>query len=274
MEFHKDDRGVFHPLLVTVIVVVLAVIGYAGYKVSNKNSAKSSSTGTTAAVNNSAAEASCNKEISDKTFCKFVSHFTLTTSYKATITSTDSSGMVSKIEMSNDSKSNTSLVSKDGNGKETSAFITLDGASYIKNESDGSWTKYGSSTSSSDTKPTSDIKVDTNDITEKGTLSYKNLGTEKCGSLTCYKYQVVDSTNAGTTQYMWFDNKNYLMQRWYNKDSSGTMDMSFSYQSVNITAPSPVKEASTTGSQSQADWDATVQAAQHAADVLNQDVAQ
>jgi hypothetical protein len=264
MKVIKDERGMFHPLLIGLIVVVVAAIGFAGYKVSNKND-KKSVTPTAAVASNSAAESACNKEISDKTFCKFVSHFSLNSAYKATIASTDSSGMVSKVELQNDSKSNSTMVTKDANGKETSAFITLDNSSYIKDESDNSWTKYTSSTATDTTKPTSDIKIDTNDITSKNTISYKNLGTEACGKLTCYKYQVVDSANAGTTQYIWFDNKNYMMQRWYSKDANGTMDMSFTYQSVNITAPSPVKEASTQSGANAADVNAAIQAAQQSA---------
>lgn len=231
--------------MVVVIVVVLAAIGFAGWKVfSSKNTTnnKNSTSSTPATASNSAVETACNKEVNDKVLCKFASHFSLANSYKATITSTDPSGTVSKIELENDSKSNSSMVTKDASGKETAAFITLNNSSYIKNEADGTWTKYTSSASTTTTKPTSDIKVDTNDITNNNTTSYKNLGTEKCGSLTCYKYQVIDTTAPGTTQYIWFDNKNYQMQRWSSKDSSGSTDMSFSYQSVNITAPSPVHD--------------------------------
>ncbi len=264
MSIHKDSRGFFHPLLIALSVVVLAGIGYAGWKVSsNKKDTKASNS--SAVASNSAVEASCNKEINDKIFCKFASHFNANSTYKATITSTDSKGTVNKIELQNDTKSNSSMVIKDASGKEISAFITLDNSSYIKNEGDGSWTKYTSS-ASADTKPTSDIKIDTNDITNKNTISYKSLGTEACGKLTCYKYQVVDSANADTTQYLWFDNKDYLMQRWSSKDANGTTDMSFSYQSVNIQAPSPVKEASTGASgYNSADVNAAIQAAQEAA---------
>lgn len=244
MKAQRDSRGVFHPLMVVIIVVVLAAIGFAGWKVfSSKNSNnKSSASSAPATASNSAVETACNKELNDKVLCKFASHFSLASSYKATITSTDPSGTVSKMEMENDGKDNSSTVTKDGSGKETAAYISLNKSSYIKNEADGTWTKYTSSASSTTTNPTSDIKVDTNDITNNNTTSYKSLGTEKCGSLTCYKYQVIDSTTPDTTQYIWFDNKNYLIQRWSSKDANGTTDMSFSYQSVNITVPSPVHD--------------------------------
>lgn len=250
MRARHDNRGMLSPVMIVVIVVVLAAIGFVGWKVSsNKNSNKtaSSSTSTPTAAANSAVETACNKEINDKIFCKFASHFSLSNAYKATITSTDSSGATTKVELSSDTKSNTSMVTKDAGGAETGAFITLDSSSYIKDESSGSWTKYTSSasTSATTTKPTSDIKIDTSDITNNKTNSFKNLGTEACGSLTCYKYQVVDTANPGTTQYIWFDNKNYQMQRWSNKDANGTSDMSFSYQNVNITVPSPVHDFTT-----------------------------
>ncbi len=262
MKAQTDSRGVFNPLVVILIVVVLGVIGFAGWKISSKKDTKSS---TAAVVNNSAVESACNKEINDKVFCKFAAHFSLTSSYKSTITSTDDKGTVSKIDVENDTKSNSSMTTKDAAGKETSAFITLDNASYIKDEADGSWTKYTSSASTNTSKPTSAVKFDASDITSKNTTSYKNLGKEACGNLSCYKYQVVDSTTPGTTQYIWFDSKNYQMQRWSSQDTSGSMDMPFSYESVNIKAPSPVKEATSPSAGGSTDVNALIQAAQNAA---------
>lgn len=266
MGFLRKDQNGFSAIMIVLILVVVAVIGFAGWKVMSNNKDKNGSGSSGSTALNSQAEAACNKEISDKTFCKFAGHFSLNAAYKAEITSTDTSGTISKIELQNDTKSNSSMVTKDASGKETGAFVTLNNASYIKDESSGTWTKYSSSSSTTDTKPTNDIKIDTNDITSKNTISYKNLGTEACGKLTCYKYQVVDTANAGTTQYIWFDTKNYQMQRWSSKDASGSTDMVFTYQSVTISEPSPVKDASaSTNAPSQADINAAIKAAQDAA---------
>jgi outer membrane lipoprotein-sorting protein len=143
--------------------------------------------------------------------------------------------------MSVDGHDNTKMaITKDG--KETMATILLNGDTYIKDVASGNWIKYPkSSDSSSSSSSTSDsVKFDKTNWTESGTTSYKAAGKEACGSLTCYKYQVTDTKSSGSTQYFWFDNKDYMMRRLSVKDSSGTNDMTFSYKAVNITVPSPV----------------------------------
>jgi outer membrane lipoprotein-sorting protein len=263
MRFTRNQQG-FSPIFIVLILVVVAAVGFAGWKVSQNQKDSTSGSGSTAALNSQAQDA-CLKEINDKNFCKFVGHFNLNASYAATITSTDSKGTVSKIELQSDSKSNSMMVTKDGSGNETGAFVTLNNASYIKDVASGTWTKYTNSTTASDSNPTKDISIDTSDITEKNTVTYKSLGTEACGKLTCYKYQVVDTASPGTTQYIWFDTKNYQMQRWSSKDADGSTDMVFTYKSVNITEPSPVKEASSaTSAPNAAEINAALQAAQAA----------
>jgi outer membrane lipoprotein-sorting protein len=87
------------------------------------------------------------------------------------------------------------------------------------------------------------------DITVGATgITYKNLGTEACGNLTCYKYQVTTATAAGAKQYVWFDTTSYQLRRWqYSDSSTGTTDMAISYQPVTISQPSPVQPLSATG---------------------------
>jgi outer membrane lipoprotein-sorting protein len=78
-------------------------------------------------------------------------------------------------------------------------------------------------------------------------VSFKYIGTEACGSLTCYKYQVTDSTTPSATQYVWFDNSSYKLRQWQYSDGSGnTTDMTVTYATVNITKPSPVEDLSAT----------------------------
>jgi outer membrane lipoprotein-sorting protein len=77
-------------------------------------------------------------------------------------------------------------------------------------------------------------------------LSFKNLGTEACGSLTCYKYQVSDTAIPGK-QYVWFDTSSYKLRRWQYINGSDTTDMTLSYSTVTITAPSPVQSVSQLG---------------------------
>ena len=74
-------------------------------------------------------------------------------------------------------------------------------------------------------------------------IYFKYLDTEACGSLSCFKYQVTDSSTPTTNQYVWFDKSKYQLQEWQASDSTnGTTDMKITYQAVNISVPSPVQQ--------------------------------
>jgi outer membrane lipoprotein-sorting protein len=262
----KDQRGIAHLMLAVIIVVVVGVIGLVGWRVMSAQSDKSTgskSSSVSNIVTDSAALAACLKEVNDKNLCKFASSYKLDgVSYHAKFTTTGSDG-TSTSEMDVDGKNNTSMTSSQ-DGKEAVASISLNNTTYIKDETSGTWLKYPPADNSAPKtdNPTSDVKVDTNDITEKNTVTYKSLGKEACDNLTCYKYQVIDSTHPNDQQFIWFDTKDYRMQHWYNKDDQGTTDMVITYKSVNIKAPSPVKDFS---AQSNADLQAAQAAAAAAA---------
>lgn len=253
----KDQHGIAHLLVIVVIVVIVAVAGFAAWRVSSNK--KTTTSSPTATVANKAVEDSCNKELKDKDLCKFASNFKLSgISYRSTVT-TVAEGKTTVMNMEVDAKDNSSIVTTE-DSKETGAFISFNKATYVKDAASGTWIKYSSSDSSTpkETSPTSDIKIDAQDLTANSTTSYKNLGKEACGKLSCFKYQVTDTQQPGTTSYIWFDTKDYMMQRWSTKDAKGSTDMTFSYVSVTIKEPSPVKEFD---AQSNAD----IQAAQEAA---------
>src|SRR6185503_19808218 len=86
--------------------------------------------------------------------------------------------------------------------------------------------------------------IDSSDLTQKNTISYKSLGKEACGKLTCFKYQVFDKTQTASSQFVWFDTKDYRMQRYQMSDGKDTTDMTITYQTVKITQPSPVQDFS------------------------------
>jgi outer membrane lipoprotein-sorting protein len=266
----NDQRGIAHLMLIVIIVVVVGGIGLVGWRVMSAQKDKDSGTKSSTAssvVSDSAALAACLKEVNDKNLCKFASGYKLDgVAYHAKFTTTGSDG-TSTSEMDTDSKTNTSMTTTQG-GKELMASISLNGTTYIKDETSGTWLKYPPADNSAPKtdNPTSDVKVDTNDITEKNTITYKSLGKEACGNLTCYKYQVVDTTQPKSEQFIWFDTKEYRLQRWTNKDDQGTTDMTITYKSVNIKAPSPVKDFS---AQSSADLQAAQAAAAAAAASVN-----
>ena len=142
--------------------------------------------------------------------------------------------------LSSDGKGNTSLVAT-SNGQ-TLSSISLNGSTYIQTGAGATWIEYpvgsaGNPSESSNPASSMNIGVGSNGIT------YKAEGTASCGSLTCYKYEVLDSAQPGATQYAWFDTSSYKLREWQESDSTeGTVTMLVTYQAVNITAPSPVEK--------------------------------
>ena len=196
-------------------------------------------------------QSKCMNDVNDELFCKFAGSFANVGDYKITANISSQSGS-SVLEVANDAKGNSSMVVKQ-NGQEQGNIIAYNGVTYSKDYSDGQWFKYSASDA---TKPESvdlkkelvkgDFKADNGQK-----IDYKNLGTEKCGSLNCYKYQVNDPTKLDTEGFIWFDTKDYLLRRITAKDASTNTDMTLSYSAVNISAPSPTKDVPSASSSDQ-----------------------
>ncbi len=245
--FQKDQRGVAHLVLAVIIVVVVAVIAFAGWKVmQNRNGGVAGSIANTLA--SAEAQAACNKLYDDKDLCKFTTSYNAKASYKATYITTDKDGKTSNMLMEQDGKENSSTVIKD-NDKETSAFISLNGDTYLKDPTDGSWVKYPKSTSTDTPAVSNDLKIDNTDEEaakpEAQRITYKKLGKEKCGNATCFKYQIIDPSDTNTKEsIVWFGDKDYQLRKWSYTGTDGAKNVGeFNYTGVTISAPSPVKEA-------------------------------
>jgi outer membrane lipoprotein-sorting protein len=256
----NDDHGIAHVAAIGLIAVVVAVVGFAGWRVMEKNKDGSSKNSSVATAEMKQIEQECNKELGDKDFCRFASSYNLETSYKMIVNTSGAEGpSVTEIEV--DAKGNSSMISKEGD-KETGGFITLDKVTYFKDVDSGTWYKMPSSDTSSEEpeNPLSESKSVVDDF--KGDKStFKKIGKEKCGNLNCFKYQITESESPNTEQFVWFDDKDYMLRRWMTKEGAEISDMTVSYGSVNIKAPSPVKDYST---QSSGDIDAAIRAAQEA----------
>lgn len=242
----EDERGLSHVVLILLAVVVLAAVGFAGYRVMNKDKdSTKESASSVVDTNQKELVKECEKHFKDKDLCKFTGNYSLDkVAYVMKSTST-MDGVNSTMEMRSDGKGNTSM--KSTNGGETSEIINFEKVTYMKDNSDGQWIKFANNdTAASPTElnPADgvDFTTTTKDETAESTISYKKLGSEKCGNLTCLKYQMIDSTKPNDINYFWFDTKDYRMHRWYSKDDNGTTDFTITYESVKISAPSPVKE--------------------------------
>lgn len=249
----SDQRGIAQVLLVVIIVVVVAAIGYVGWKVtSNKNKGSTSNSSAPAAGNKqvaSAAETTCLASYHDKDLCKFVAAEAAApfekTPLKLTMSGT-SGGSSGTWTMEQDGQGNDSLMMSGGG--QTLNTITLGGQTYMQTTAGGPWVTYGaagnsSSSSTSQSSPDSSL---TDFVKSMSTTKYTKLGKEACGGLTCFKYQVTDSTMPNSTQYVWFDTSRHLMRQYYEADSStgDKMTMVISYQKVTISKPSPVQDMS------------------------------
>jgi hypothetical protein len=240
-ELKKDERGIAHLLYIVVAIVVVVVVAGVGWKVSDSKTKTSPSGSSTSSSSSSktASDASCLATYNDATLCKFAANSNAfnKTAYTAKLTATQS-GVTSTMTLENDGKGNTDLTGS-GGGSVIDA-ITLNGNSYIQNDGSGPWIEYPSGTSTPSTNPTSNMDIGVGSIG----ITFKNLGTQACGSLTCYKYQVFDSATPSVTQYALFDSSSYRLREWQYTDGANSTTMTVSYGAVNITAPSPVESLS------------------------------
>lgn len=226
----QNQRGAAHlVIIIIVVIVILAALGFAALRAFNNNSNTVESAATKAALDE------CAKE-NDKNICKFYASWKVDTKYR--MTSTDPSGTTSIFEV-------------DGNknhvkttGQMEYDVITIDKTTYTKAGS--VWYKQTIKDPSQDVSST--YKTDFKDPGTSSTqttadkTTYKDLGKEACGKLTCFKYEIVDPAQANVKQYIWFDDKDYQLQRSRTESPNGTSEQTFEYSNVSINVPSPVKE--------------------------------
>lgn len=257
---YKDQRGMGHAVVVVLIVVVIAVVGVVGWRVMQNNKTPAAAKTTAGKSVNSA----CLKIYSDKNLCNAaaVSSDFAKLAYTVTDTSTDAQGQTSQITIKSDGKGDTAMSSSAGN--QAYNTVTIGSTVYIQNG--GSWIKYASN-APAPANPANDLKTAFSDASTPAAqrIQYKSLGKEKCGSATCFKYQVIDPANSGTTTYVWFNASNYRVQRMTTKSAQGTNDFVISYGPVTITAPSPVTSATDAASGAEAQAQAAAAAAAAAA---------
>ncbi len=184
-----------------------------------------------------------NCEYKDPDLCKFFNNykdlpsFTMVTNSKF-----EGVAMESKFESQGQDKSH--IVTSES-GKESMNIINIGDTTYTKDYTDNKWFKQThkpdpniTPTQSNDIKDAFNDKKQMEDKTE-----YKAMGKEACGNMMCFKYQVITPGNEETTDYIWFDDNDYLLRKQSTVGKDGSVSEStFSYDSVSITEPSPVKE--------------------------------
>jgi len=243
MRKFTDQRGMAHVVeIVIVAVVLLGVAGFIAWRVWDANQKGSS---TNSALQQALASAQCAK-LNDKDLCKFLTIWQRGGTSKVTSTVTaDNKTTVSTYETSDNGANYHLTMTVDGQPYEV---VGIGDTLYTKDNSDGKWWKqtidpnintdhksaynynFGDPSKASDQPAASDPQ-------------YKKLGTEACGSKTCFKYQVIDPIVPGDTQYIWFDNKDYQLQHLRTESKDGAInEQVFVYSNAAVSAPSPTKD--------------------------------
>lgn len=228
--------------IILVIIGVVIILGFVvwavfGPKNSNNNNPQPSKSAQEAKATASA----CEKVYHDKDLCKFVGNFNLAGAYSATFTTKDEDGKVVHTSYKSDGKGNSIVQAA------TSEVVNYKGATYVKAAGSKTWIKYGStnnSNSSDDTSLTKNLKFDNpTDANEKPDQTFTKKGTEKCGNLTCFKYEVAEKDD--TPQTIWFDTQDYRLRKISVSDADdGSTEINIEYGSVTISEPTPVTDMS------------------------------
>jgi len=130
-------------------------------------------------------------------------------------------------------------------GKDTLDMIVIGDTTYLKDYKDSSWWKQKD-------KPVEEGKIvadeeekfkpqDLKEEYTKPNTTYKSLGEEACGSLTCHKYQELDGSNKEANRTFWFDTKELLLRKEVNGFGEFSATQQYSYDNLNLGAPSPTK---------------------------------
>ncbi len=233
---HKDQRGVGQLGLILALVVVLA-LGGVGYFVYSKNKDKGADSGLSKADRSLVQEAIKNAkcDYDDKDLCKFFAGYQVPQDITVN-TTTESDG-----------KTSTMLIKADGENKSHFKMtgeveyevITIDGTTYTKAANGTWWKQTAKNNAASDLEGEAKVDFEEPKTTTEDKSKYVKEGKEKCGSLMCFKYKL---TADGTTTYMWFDDKDYLLRRSLVEMEGGKTDSSYSYDNVTVSVPSPVKD--------------------------------
>jgi hypothetical protein len=245
----KNQKGFAPILLIAVVVVAVAAIGI-GYVVTNKG--KTGQAGLLPKVQLpgiSTLNADC--KLKDPELCRYVNQaakmpaiFEKGFSGTSVTTVKDGKKTESVWEMQGDKSHFKSL----SDGKEEADMIVIGNTTYTKDLKDGKWFKYtaqttGEKSSQSGLFDINQMKSTIEDSVKEAEdkTTYKALGKAPCGSLTCFKYQIVVPELNEATTYLYFDDKEYLMRMMESSSSFGTTVSTFNYGTVTINEPSPVK---------------------------------
>jgi hypothetical protein len=221
------------PILVGV--AVLAIVGLVTWRIVTKVKTSNNSSA------QQTADAPCDYD--DKDLCKFFATHKAHDTYKVNGISTlaDGTKTTTIFETQGTDKTHVTTTAE---GVDLD-IITIGSVTYTKASDDTWWKQTKPQDAPSDEYADdyqADLKEPESSTPDGQKIEYKKIGTETCGDLQCFKYQVVDPGAPEQEQFTWFDAKDYQLRRQTIKDAEGSNDMTFIYTGVSIGEPSPVKE--------------------------------
>lgn len=229
-----DKRSGFHLAPVISIVGVVILLGVVGFLFWN-NVGKKTAGDVALDVASQKVRAECEKE-ADKDICKFLTNWKQSEKYRMTSVTED--GTKSVYEMDGN---NTRMKT---DGEYAYEVITIGKVTYTKAGS--TWYKSSIKPREGDTmevrKVEFDEPADSSNEENKSTTTYKLIGKEACGNMQCFKYQIVDSTDSSATNYVWFDDEDYLIRKSSNESADGKYETTYEYDNISVKEPSPVKD--------------------------------
>jgi outer membrane lipoprotein-sorting protein len=230
--YRKDERGIAHVEIIVIVVVVLAVAGFIGWRVLGQGGSKSSDSTATDKATQQALKAECEK-IDDDDLCKFFTSWKSSTKYRMIATG---DGQTSTFEIDGDN-SRISVT-----GEMTYDVITIGKSTYTK--AGDVWYKQTIKDPEDDVSKEykQDFTEPDESTPEADKTTYKKHGKEACGNLSCFKYEVVDPKQADVKEFIWFDDKDYQLRKVSHDGPDGKSEMTFEYSNVSVKEPSPVKE--------------------------------
>jgi len=152
-------------------------------------------------------------------------------------------GKVSNMTIKTDGKGNSESTTYI-DGKETGRYISLNKITYTKGPGETVWTEFPPTKDEAGNQMTNlfdfeGLKKQLRDTAD--TLVVKKIGTEACGKLTCFVFEMTEKTTDSTTK-IWVDTKEYLARKGETKTKEGTGLLVFEYGPVTIIKPSPVEK--------------------------------
>lgn len=239
MKLLKDQRGLGHVVEIVIIaVIILGVGGFIAWRMLGQNDS-SGGNESQSALQQAIANATCDYD--DKDLCKFMTSWRLDVDTKLEMKQTLDGQTTTSTFVSANKGKNTHVIMEVGGVPYES--IVIDNATRYTKGSDGTWWKEVIEQAEA-TDTVKDYEVDFEEPADNSAAEtrYEKLGTEPCGNLTCFKYQIIDPNSPSYTQYIWFDTQSYQLRRMLTQDSDYTTEATYTYENASVNVPNPVKD--------------------------------